>query len=45
MKLSPQQAAELKRRALAGERRTELAEEFGVSRQWVSAIARGVRQV
>jgi hypothetical protein len=40
-----ERAAELKGRALAGEKRTALAEEFGVSRQEVSAIGRGVRQV
>jgi hypothetical protein len=45
MKLSPERAAELKRRALAGESRTALAKEFGVCRQWVRAIARGVRKV
>jgi hypothetical protein len=45
MKLSAERAAELKRRALAGESRTALAAEFGVSRQWVSAIVRGVRKV
>jgi hypothetical protein len=43
MKLSPQRASELKRRALAGEPRLALAQEFGVSSSWVSAIARGAR--
>jgi hypothetical protein len=43
MRLSPERAAELKRRALAGERQRALAQEFGVSRSWVSAIARGAR--
>jgi hypothetical protein len=45
MKLSPERAAELKRRALAGENRTALAAEYRISRQWVSAIVRGVRKV
>jgi hypothetical protein len=44
-KLSLERAAELKRRALAGENRTALAQEYGISRQWVSAIVRGVRKV
>jgi hypothetical protein len=43
MKLSPERAAELKRRALAGERQSALAQEFGVSPSWVSAIVRGAR--
>jgi hypothetical protein len=43
MKLSPERAAELKRRALAGEQRVALAREFGVSPSWVTAIARGAR--
>jgi hypothetical protein len=36
-----ERAAELKGRALAVENRTALAKEHGISRQWVSAIARG----
>jgi hypothetical protein len=39
-KLSRERSAELKRRVLTGERQAALAREFGVSRQWVSAIAK-----
>jgi hypothetical protein len=35
----------VKRRALAGESRSALAREFGISRQWVRAIVQGVRKV
>jgi ribosomal protein S14 len=45
MKLSPERAAEVKRRALAGESRSALAREFGICRQLVRAIAQGVRKV
>jgi hypothetical protein len=44
-KLSPERAAEVKRRALAGESRAALAKEYGISRQWVAVIAQGVRKV
>jgi hypothetical protein len=45
MKLSRERAAEVKRRALAGESQAALAREFGICRQWVRAIARGVSKV
>jgi hypothetical protein len=45
IKVSPERAAEVQRRALAGESPTALAKEFGICRQWVRAIAKGVRKV
>jgi DNA-directed RNA polymerase specialized sigma24 family protein len=41
-KLTPAKALEIRRRALAGERTTDLAREFGVSRKAVYKVAKGM---
>lgn len=42
-KISPEQAAEIVKRRAAGERLIALAEEFGISRQRVDIIAKGIK--